>query len=630
VRHAVAPEWLVEIVRPRRAPVPWALMVRAALAICVPLAAGLATHHLALGLLPAVGGLIAVTVDTGGPYLARAKRVGSATVFGGAVGLTIGTVIHGRGWIAVAALIAVAGVSVLMSDLGSTGSVTGLQLLTYAAFGFGPLGGLRPWWSGPLEFLIGVAWSMILIIPGWLLYPHAAEQHAVADVYRAQAARLRAIGTGHYPAARRAVTAAVSTAYDQLLTSRSGSGGVDTRLERLGALLNQTHQLSEASTALSLAGVPPPGEVTDAVNALAHSIQDGTPPPTVPLCWDDTPGAQELCDALEGTVRLLNGKTLPEGSLPAPPRGWRERLSGLLDKIRAGKLVRTFAIRLMASIGVAVVVSEILPLQRSYWVVLTVAIVLKPDFGSVFARALQRGIGTIVGAVLGAAILAVVPYGPWLLIPFALLAALLPYGRSRNYGLLSTFLTPLVVVLIDLLDRGGWHLAEARLIDTLVGCAIALLVGYAPWPSSWHAHVPSQLAEAIGHVSRYTERALIQTSADRARLRRQTYRELSDLHAEFQRALSEPPALSRQATIWWPALVGLEQVMDTVTATAVAVEHGAPPPSPDAVRKVSITLDRFATSVRTGAPPPPATDLPTDQALAPVTDAVRTVRAVLV
>jgi hypothetical protein len=142
--------------------------------------------------------------------------------------------------------------------------------------------------------------------------------------------------------------------------------------------------------------------------------------------------------------------------------------------------------------------------------------------------------------------------------------------------------------------------------------------------------VPSQLAEAIGHVSRYTERALIQTSADRARLRRQTYRELSDLNAEFQRALSEPPALSRQATIWWPALVGLEQVMDTVTATAVAVEHGAPPPSPDAVRKVSITLDRFATSVRTGAPPPPATDLPTDQALAPVTDAVRTVRAVLV
>src|SRR5580692_1914273 len=63
LRAVVVPEWLAEVVRPRRAPVPWPEMVRAALAICVPLAAGLAAHQVALGLLPAVGGLIAVSVD---------------------------------------------------------------------------------------------------------------------------------------------------------------------------------------------------------------------------------------------------------------------------------------------------------------------------------------------------------------------------------------------------------------------------------------------------------------------------------------------------------------------------------------------------------------------------------------
>jgi uncharacterized membrane protein YccC len=603
-------------------------MVRAALAICVPLAAGLATHHVALGLLPAIGGLIAVTVDTGGPYLARLKRVGSATVFGGAVGLTIGTAIHGRGWVAVAVLVAMAGVSVVISELGSVGSVTGLQLLVYTAFGFGPLGGLRPWWSGPVEFLIGVAWSMILIIPGWLLYPRWAEQHAVADVYRAQATRLRAIGTSRYPASRRALTTAVAAAYDQLLTSRSGAGGPDLRLRRLGALLNQTHQISEAATALSQAGDAPPEEVAAAADAIADSIQYGTPPPHIPPRWDDSVGARVLIEALKGAVRLVTGKRLPDEP-QTPARGRRERLAGLIDRLRAGKLVRLFGLRLMASVGVAAVVSEILPLQRSYWVVLTVAIVLKPDFGSVFARALQRGIGTVVGAVLGAVILAIVPYGPWLLIPFAVLAALLPYGRSRNYGLLATFLTPLVVLLIDLLSRGGWRLAEARLIDTLLGCAITLLVGYAPWPSSWHAHVSSQLAEAVSHVSRYTERALIQTSADRSRLRRQTHRELSDLHAEFQRSLSEPPALSRQATAWWPALVALERVMDAVTATAVEVEHGAPAPAPGAVRQLTAVLDQMAGAVGTGAAAPAEADLPTGEPLATVTDAVRSVLAVL-
>ena len=119
-----------------------------------------------------------------------------------------------------------------------------------------------------------------------------------------------------------------------------------------------------------------------------------------------------------------------------------------------GRLTRIFTVRLMLSIGVAALVSQAFPLQRPYWVVLTVAIVLRPDFGSVFARALQRGLGTIVGAVVGAVILIVLPPGPLLLIPCALFAGLPPYGRDLNWGLFSTFLTPLVVILIDLLTPG--------------------------------------------------------------------------------------------------------------------------------------------------------------------------------
>lgn len=79
VRDAVAPAWLIEAVRPRPAPVPAGLMIRAALAITVPLAAGFAAQQVALGVLPAIGGLMASTVDVGGPYPARVRRVVSAT-----------------------------------------------------------------------------------------------------------------------------------------------------------------------------------------------------------------------------------------------------------------------------------------------------------------------------------------------------------------------------------------------------------------------------------------------------------------------------------------------------------------------------------------------------------------------
>ena len=319
MREAVAPDWLVDIVRPKPVTVPWPLMIRAGLAICVPLTAGLLAHDLAPGLLAAMGGLIAVIVDVGGPYPARLRRVGSAAVFGGAVGLTIGTAIHGRGWIAVVVLVLVAGVSVVVSEMGSTGSVVGLQLLVYASLGLGPLGGLRPWWTGPLEFLIGVAWAMILIIPGWILYPRLAEQHSVAQVYRALAARLRSVGTEDFAADRRALTSALNVAYDQLLTTRSGIGGGNPQLRRLVALLNHSFLVAEATNTLVLEGTAPPDGVADVVDALADSIEYDRTPPAVPPAWSDTPGARALCDALRGTARLIEGQPVPDGSQPAPP-----------------------------------------------------------------------------------------------------------------------------------------------------------------------------------------------------------------------------------------------------------------------------------------------------------------------
>ena len=183
--------------------------------------------------------------------------------------------------------------------------------------------------------------------------------------------------------------------------------------------------------------------------------------------------------------------------------------------------------------------------------------------------------------------LAAVPYGPWLLFPMAVLAAGQPYGCLRNFGLGATFMTPLIVLLIDLLAHAGWRLPEERLVDTLLGCAIVLLVGYVSWPSSWHSHLPRQFAATLRDICRSMEAALIPDPdpdpAARGRgwqLRRKAYRALGDLHGEYDRAMSEPAAVSRRASAWWPAIVALDEVADAATATGVAIRRGAPAPSP--------------------------------------------------
>jgi uncharacterized membrane protein YccC len=665
----VVPDWLAETVRPKKVRVPWPDMIRAVFAIWVPLTIGFVTGHEKLFILPATGGLLSVMIDTGGPYRARVRKIGAAVVFGGGPGLVVGGLIHDRGWIAVIALVVVAAVSALITRLSATGSAVGLQLLVYTALGLGPIGALRPWWHVVLEFAAGAAWAIVLITPGYLLAPRAVEQRAVANVYHAFAKFLRSIGTPDVTAVRDEVTTALNAAYDTLLTHRSGAGGRNRADIHLVAILNVSHQMAEAATTLRAEGQRPPPWVTDTIDRLADAIAAGSAiparhapvwghggvaggaggagPPLIPPVWSQSPGALALRDSMVGLARAISGNWAPPSAPPAPT-DWRSRIRERAvyvgEQLVGGRAAWTFTIRLMVCTGVAAVITQEFSLSRSYWVVLTVAIVLKPDYGSVFARALQRGIGTIVGAVLGAAILAVVPYGLWLLVPFGVLAALLPYGRARNFGLSATFLTPLVVLLIDLENKSGWRLAADRLIDTLLACVVVLVLGYAAWPSTWQAHLPGQFADSLRAMCDYMEESLVQAPkagqpgaragdadgpAQRSRLRRRVGRSLSDLRVEFQRSLSEPRAVSRRATAWWPAVAGLEEVMDAVTTTTVAISRGAPAPLPDSVHQLTAMLRGVADAMSVGVAPPAARDYPADPELQPVVDAVRSVLAVL-
>jgi hypothetical protein len=296
----------------------------------------------------------------------------------------------------------------------------------------------------------------------------------------------------------------------------------------------------------------------------------------------------------------------------------------VLERVRQ-EFAPTFAIRLMLCIGAATVCSETLPLQRSYWVPLAVAVVLKPDFGSVFARAWQYAAGTAIGAAVGALILAAQPPDLVLLVPAVVFAALLPYGMSRNYGLFGVFFTALVIWLIDLLSHGGWRLAEARLIDVLLGCGITLGLGYGPWPSSWHAHVPRDLASAIDEAARYLDLALRDHAPGKATsAHARARRKLGTVRVEFQRTLAEPRRVRERITVWWPTVIALEWLLEAIPATAVN-SAGQQPPA-DAISELSTALRQVGAAIRAGRPVPPQPQLSRPPSLELVSDAVHSVQ----
>jgi uncharacterized membrane protein YccC len=617
-----APHWLSALLKPKPAPIDWKRAARAAAAVAGPIAVGMAVGHLSIGILVSIGSLVGTVTSVSGPYRDRWRRTGLA-VLAGAIGFLLGDIVGERGWWTTGLIVAIAAISALLSAAGNNASLASLQLLVYVVLGTHESTVVGPGVAVGC-FLAGAAFALLLSVAAWPVRATAPERALVAKVYDQLAVLLSSAGTPAATGARQQLTAALNTAYDALLTARSHLQGRDRIYRRLFVALSETTPVVEAAVALLNARHRPPKSLIDAVAAIGAAIHDDAPMPELALPETGSPRVLALIEGLYGVIDALAPESSRSSDTPAPhvPAAIRrptfhDRWQTWLDESLGGRAVWLHALRLAVCMAVAGLLVDLLPFDRSYWVFLTVAIVLKPDFGSVFGRAILRGGGTFVGALVGAGILAIDPNGWVLVLLVAVIGFLLPIAQVRNYGMFATVLTPLVVIQLDLGRAGTWELVLARLVDTVVGCAVVLIVGYLLWPASRTPQVGGQLADAIDAVSRYADRALRADPRGRSSLRRRTYRHLSDLRTEFQRVLVEPFTAGRRAAAWYPSIVALERLTSSITRIAVEIDHGEPtPPDPEVDALVAI-LTTLADAVRTGAPVPES-PVSADPIIAPV------------
>jgi uncharacterized membrane protein YccC len=621
-----APDWMVRVVRPLPAPVPWLDMLRMALTVSAPLAVALAAGQLSLGVFAAMGALACGLADRGGPVRIRLLRAGAAAVAGGA-GLVIGRVVAVPGWYSVILIAVLAAFSAVISVVNSILSLAGLQLLVYTAIGSG-LRVPQPPYLLSLLFLAGGAWAVLLSLARALLEgSRMPERAAVAEVYRRIAGLLAATGTPTMPQARQALTDGLNDGYDTLLGARATSVGRNMDYQRLAALLNAAAPLTEAAVAIAHRARPPDPEVRLAVSSLAGAILRGERPLPFPRLEHETPLLRALRRGYDAVVDQFD-EPPTAGTEPAlAPPTLHQRLETAADRLLTGPNTRRYVVRLVLCMGVAELLRSIVPLQRSYWMLLTVAIVLKPDFGSVFARAVQRGLGTLLGVVIGAGLLLIVPTGSYLLPFIAVFAATLPYAVRRSFGMFSTFLTPLAVLLIDLGSPQGSTILTTRLVDTLAGCAIVLVLGYLIWPSTWRVRLGPQVADAVDALGDYLEAAFAGDDSRRARQRRRSYRALSEVRTALQQLLAEPPPAGHAAAAWWPMIVQLERTADAITHTATQTRDSGSAPDPAHVAELRDAIRDLAAALRERRPPV-LRDPPDDAVLDPVTEEIRTARKI--
>ena len=204
------------------------------------------------------------------------------------------------------------------------------------------------------------------------------------------------------------------------------------------------------------------------------------------------------------------------------------------------------ALRLAVIAMLAEAIVQAVGLFQGRWVILTIFIVLKPDYTSTVYRGVQRAVGTMLGAGIGVLVALTHP-GQIGLIAAAGLCIAAAYALfDVGYLLFSIALTAFILALLDLMGSPGLATAEARLLDTFIGAVLAT-VAYFAWPT-WegiaapekfarlleaHREYAAALLREVGHPGSVgpAELRLRQTAARRAR---------SEAEAATQRLSEEP------------------------------------------------------------------------------------------
>ncbi|MFC6222844.1 FUSC family membrane protein [Hymenobacter artigasi] len=270
------------------------------------------------------------------------------------------------------------------------------------------------------------------------------------------------------------------------------------------------------------------------------------------------------------------------------------------------------AVRMTVACLVAYAVAETLwHGQHNYWILMTVTIMLKPGFSLTRQRNTERIIGTLAGGALGGLVLWAVP---WPEARFAVLVVFMvvAYSFQRTVYLVTVvFLTAYLLIMFRFLGLSYLGVAQERITDTLMGCAIAFSAGYLLFPS-WESeqltdYMAAALRANLAYLRQLADRLAGRplTSNDYRLLRKNVYVSGANLAAAFQRMLTEPKSKQHRPTESHEFVV-LNHILSSniaaLTGTLREAAPAVPPFPPDSRRALTSAVAALSKSLARIAP----------------------------
>jgi uncharacterized membrane protein YccC len=544
----------------------WSLArgIRGALGCCVPLLAAQWFGNPALSWAALIGFWVAL-VDPGWPPRSRLFTIGAFTV-GSAVGCFVAVLLRPYVWPSGAFALVWCFAAILMRVWGDAAGSTGnlMAIATLIVLGADQPASVSAAAEMAAFTLGGGMWGLLLAFGTGHRRPEAPLRNALAAVFRAEAAFVRDLARAGPPKQHRgAVREAIENARLLLVSARGRWFGSNASAQRFTLLLSDAEgalrtllALREALNETASAAAPEQAlnAMADRMDATAAALSDGQPvrAVAVPAAAGDDVVAATL-RAATGWIDAAQGHlagSLPQ-AVPADDSGAvrpNGRLRQLGDNFTTESLSLRHAARFALTGAALTMLTKGLRLEMGYWITITAVIILQAYPSATWQRAIQRVGGTLLGGLIAAGA-AYVLHGPAPIVVVVIPLSLLSMAfRGVSYTLYIVCISPLFILITELVNRGGVlspELGGLRILDNLVGAAIGMLATFVLWPS-WEANfLHRRLAEDVRGSGRFLLAAIdawlgTSTMREADGARRQAGLAGNNAEASLRRALEEP------------------------------------------------------------------------------------------
>ncbi|RXJ50778.1 hypothetical protein ESZ48_06795 [Gelidibacter gilvus] len=262
------------------------------------------------------------------------------------------------------------------------------------------------------------------------------------------------------------------------------------------------------------------------------------------------------------------------------------RLNVIFQNFSWNSTLFRHALRFTVAIIFAFILGTLLDIRNTYWILLTIIVIMRPNYGLTKERSKDRIIGTLIGAAIAIGIVLltqnVIVYAILAIISLTLAFSLI----QQNFKSAAALITINIIFVYSLINPDAFQVIQYRVIDTILGAGIAVVANYTLWPSWEASNLKNVLVDALNKNRKYllaTQELYYDKTKNELSYklaRKEAFLAISNLNAAFQRLTQDPKSKQKEFQLIY-GMVTLNQTMVSAIASigSFIINHQTTPAS---------------------------------------------------